>query len=196
MGDMKRNLEVIRMINEGMSRKRICERFGISRTRVGQIIAAFQLEARQREQSRQALEKLRSTNSIDKTWPKEIIMDCLRLPKVFAWRLERHFQKENVRQLSLRDLMDFLIPAHIGAGQNVLEIIPAIRKCHVGSKTYSSLVRCLSQQDLGEAFNAEWALRIANVFRYQKGTHAYVPSVLMDIAISLGLTPGLERTGE
>ena len=193
---MKRDLEVIRMISEGVSRRQICEHFGISSTRVGQIISAFQLEEQQRERSRQALETLRSTNNIDKKWPKDTMMDCLPLPKVFVWRLERYFQNENIRDVSLRDLIDFLIPAHIGADQNLVEIIPAFRKCHVGIKTYSALARCLSLQDFGEAFDAEWALRIASVVRYQKRTRGYVPSVLMDVAIPLGLTRRVKRTAK
>jgi hypothetical protein len=188
MGDAKRDSEVVRMRKEGISRKQICEHFGISRSRVRQIISASRLEEQQRERSRQMLQTLRSTNTIDKKWPKEIIMECFRLPKVFAWRLERHFQKENILELSLRDLMDFLISRHIEAGQNIFQVMPALTQFNVGWKTYAFLVRCLSQQDLGETFNTAWAMRIANVVRYLQRTHAYVPSVLVDIAISLGLT--------
>ena len=44
MVDIKRDSEVVRMRKEGISSKQICERFGISRSRVGQIISAFQLD--------------------------------------------------------------------------------------------------------------------------------------------------------
>lgn len=77
MGDTKRDSEVVRMRKEGMSLKDICERFGISRSRVGQITAASKLQEQQRERSHQILQALRSTNNIDRKWPKEIIMECL-----------------------------------------------------------------------------------------------------------------------
>ena len=51
MGETKRDSEVVRMSKEGISYKQICERFGISRSRVGQIISAFELEEQQRERS-------------------------------------------------------------------------------------------------------------------------------------------------
>ena len=187
MGDTKRDSEVLRMRKGGISYKQICERFGISRSRVGQIISAFELEEQQQERSRQILQTLRSTNNIDKKWPKEIIMECLLLPKVYAWRLERYFQRENILELSLRDLMDLLISSHIEAGQDLFHVLPALTQFSIGRKSYAFLVRCLSRQDLGEAFNTEWALRIGNVVRYFQKMHADVPSALKDIAISLGL---------
>jgi len=188
MGDTKRDSEVVRMRKEGISYKQICERFRISRSRVGQIISAFELEEQQRERFRQVLQTLRSTNDIDKKWPKETIMECLLLPRAFAWRLERYFQRENIVELSLRDLMDFLISANIEPGQGLFEVMPALTQFNVGRKTYAVLVRCVSQQDFGKAFETEWAMRIGNVIRYLQRTHACVPSVLQDIAVSLGLT--------
>ena len=188
MGETKRDSEVVRMRKEGISYKQICERFGISRSRVGQIISAFELEEQQRERSRQILQTLRSTNNIDKKWPKEIIMECLLLPKVFAWRLERHFQRENIVELSLRDLMDFLIFGHIEAGQDLFQVMPALTQFNIGRKTYAFLVGRVSEQGLGEAFHTEWTMRVGNAVRYLQRTHAYVPSVLKDIAISFGLT--------
>jgi hypothetical protein len=187
MGDTKRDSQVVRMRREGISFTQICERFRISHSRVGQIVSAFRLEEQQREGFCQILRALRSEDNIDKKWPKEIIMECLLFPKVYAWRLERHFQKESILELSLRDLMDFLISGHIETGQNLYQVMPALSQFNVGWKTYTFLVRRLSQQDLGAAFNTEWALRIGNVVLYLQKKHAYIPSVLKDIAISLGL---------
>lgn len=188
MGDAKRDSEVVRMRKDGISCKLICERFGISRSRVGQIISVFEREEQLRERSGQILQMLRSTNNIGKKWPKETIMECLLLPKVIAWRLERYFQRENIVELSLRDLMDFLITGYIEPGQDLFQVMPALTQFNVGRKTHAALVRRVSQQDLGETFHTEWAMRIRNAVRYLERTHAYVPSVLKNIAISLELT--------
>ena len=154
-------------------------------SRVGQIISVFEREEQQMERSRHILQTLRSTNNIDKKWPNDTIMECLLLPKVIAWRLERYFQRENIVELSLRDLMDFLISGYIEPGQDLFRVMPALRQFNVGRKTYTVLVRRVSQQDLGETFHTEWAMRICNVVRCLQRTHAYVPSVLKDMAISL-----------
>jgi len=188
MGDAKRDSEIIRMKKEGISCKQICERFSISRSRVGQIISVIEREEQKRERSRQILQTLRSTNDIGKKWPKETIMECLLLPKVIAWRLERYFQSEYIVELSLLDLMDFLISGHIEPGQDLFQVMPALMQFNVGRKTYAVLVRRISQQDLGGAFHTEWARRISNVVRCLQRTHAYVPSVLKEIAISWELS--------
>ena len=134
MVDTKRDAEIVRMRKEGLSCKRIGERFGISRSRVGQIISAFELEDRQRERFDQILQTLRSTNNIDKKWAKEFLMECLLLPKVFAWRLERYFRRENIVELSLRDLMDFLISGNIELGQDVFQVMPALTQFNIGTE--------------------------------------------------------------
>lgn len=184
MADAKRDSEIVRMAKEAISCKQICKRFSISRSRVAQIISSIELEEQKRERSRQTLQTLRSTNDIDRKWPKETIMECLLLPKVIAWRLEKYFERESIVELSLRDLMDFLISDHIEPGQDLFQVMPAFMQFNVGQKTYAVLIRRISRQDLGETFHAEWAMRISNVVRYLQRTHAYVPSVLKEIAIS------------
>lgn len=188
MVDTKRDTEIIQMRKDGLSCKQIGERFGISPGRVGQIISAFEMEEQQRERFDQILQTLRSTNNLDKKWPKEFLMEFLLLPKVLAWRLERYFRRENIVELSLRDLMDFLISAHIELGQDVFQVMPALTQFNIGRKTHTWLVGRVSQQDLGEAFNKEWAMRIVNAVRTLQKTNAYIPSVLKDVARLLGPT--------
>lgn len=184
MPERKRDSEVVRLQSQGVSHRVIAEQFGISPSRVGQIIAASELEEQQETSLLHIQQILKSTDNIDKKWPRETIMECLRLPKVISWRLERHFKKESILELSLRDLMDFLIPERVEIGQDLFQAMPALARFNVGRKTYNSLVRSLSWQDLGETFNNEWTRRICNLLRYLEEIHAYIPSELMDIPAS------------
>ena len=64
-----------------------------------------------------------------------------------------------IRQaITLRQLMDFLIPEQVSAGTSWGDI-PARHLCHGLRRTYAHVITSLSSVDFGKAFEEEWQRR-------------------------------------
>jgi hypothetical protein len=156
----KRNSEIIQKRNKGATYQEIADLFGLSRERVRQIIVRSELEKEQRLQSEKILAIIKITDDINKKWPTNFLIDGLKLPKKTAWALNKYFERHSIIQLSLLDLMNFLIPENDLNDTDFLMNVPAFKEKWVGGKTYASLVEYLSKYDLGHNFNTEWEKRI------------------------------------
>ncbi len=121
---------------------------------------------------------VRSANDIEKRWPGQFIVDALLLQGRPRLSVERLMDNRQVTELSLKDLMDFLIADTITLPFNRLDAMPAYRQQNVGIKTYSALVDHLSGLDLGETFNTEWASRLKKLMRHLSRPSQYVPILL------------------
>ena len=162
----KRNSEMIQTRNKGATYQEIADLFGLSRERVRQIITRSELEEEQRLQSEKILAIIKITDDIKKKWPTNFLIDGFQFPKKTAWALNKYFDRHNIIQFSLLDLMNFLIPENDLGDADFWMNVPALKEKWVGRKTYASLVEHLSQYDLGHTFNTEWAKRIKKLKRY------------------------------
>ena len=152
----KRNLEVLRMRKEGKSLRQLSNRFGISVERIEQIILCYELGKEIEEKSEKIRERFRSVDDIGKKWPEDIIIVGLLFPKMVTWRLKKYFERHDIQEISLKDLMDFLILEKKRRPTDLFEVVPAFKENQFGRKTVYVMIKHLSEQDLGDSFNSEW----------------------------------------
>jgi len=174
----KRGSRILEMRKDGASYRKIGNNFGISKARVRQILLQHKQDNDRRQRSEEIRRLFSSSNDIEEKWPKDVIVDGLLLQGRPRWSLQRHLDYRYVTEASLKDVMDFLIADYEKLPTDPREAMPAYRQKNVGRKTYSSLVHHLSEQDLGEAFNTEWARRLEKLMRYLTRTGQHVPLLL------------------
>ena len=102
----------------------------------------------------------------ERKWPEDLLIDGLQFPKRVTTSLKKYFNRHNIIQFSLKELMDFIIPEQELHPKDFLMTVPALREKWIGRKTYSSLVHHLSQQDLGHSFNNKWAKRVKKMVQH------------------------------
>jgi len=171
-------LEIIQTKNKGATYQQIADLFGLSRERARQIIVQSELKEEQRLQSKKILKIIRLSNDIEKKWSTNFLIDGLQFPKKTTWVLNKYFDRHNIIQFSLLDLMNFLITENELHKAEFWMNVPALKEKWVGRKTYASLVENLSQQDLGHTFNTEWAKRIKKLIQYSVKHGKYIPMPL------------------
>ncbi len=162
----KRNLKIVQTRNKGTTYQDIADLFGLSRERVRQIIIRSELDKKQRLQSEEIKEIIRLSDDINKKWPTDFLIDGLRFPKHTTRVLNKYFDRCNIIQFSLKDLMDFIIPERELFRARFWVNVPAFDEKGLGAKAYTSLVDNLSEQDLGHIFNAEWIKRLKILMQY------------------------------
>ena len=118
---------------------------------------------------------MRLSNNIERKWSIEVIIEGLLLPKTVTWRLLRYFESENIFQLSLKDFMDLLIVGNDRMPKNFREAFPICNGSRIGPWTHSVIVNYLSRQDLGAAFNKEWAKRLEKLAIYMERAREHIP---------------------
>jgi len=170
----KRDSEIIKTRNKGATYPEIANLFGLSRERVRQIIVRSELEKRQRIQSEKILSIIRITDDINKKWSTHFLIDGLQFPKKTTWALNKYFERHNITQFSLSDLMNLLISEKELHETDLWVNVPALKEKWVGRKTYASLVENLCKHDLGHNFNTEWKNRIKKLKRYSMEHDIYV----------------------
>ena len=178
----QRDAEILRRREEGVPYREIGQQFGISHGRVRQIVSRFERMQKWGVCSESLRAIIRSSNDIEKLWPRDFIFDALQLQGRPRLSVKRFMKNRNLTEASLKDLMDFLIADTENLPLNRLEAMPAYRQKDVGVKTYSALVDHLSGLDLGEAFNKEWAKRLRNLMHHLLVSGQYIPLLLRKYA--------------
>jgi hypothetical protein len=170
-----RNAEILNMRKMGLSFGEIAHIFDISRERVHQILQEADLEQKRKQRAEKIFQDMRLSNNIEKTWPIEVIIEFLLLPKTVMWRLLRYFEVENISQLTLKDFMDLLIVNNGRMPRDFREAFPICNVRRIGPWTHSVIVDYLSRQDLGAAFSKEWTKRLEKLAIYVEQTREHFP---------------------
>ena len=89
--------------------------------------------------------------------------------------MTEYFGALNRNEISLRDIMDFLITDYEKIPHDLYEVCPAYKQKHLGQKTYANIVHHLSTQDLGHTFNFEWNKRLKKLVRFMEKRWGYIP---------------------
>ena len=161
MSNLKtRNLKIIQARNKGATYQEIAGLFGLSRERVRQIVVQSETEKEQRLRSKKILETIKVTDDINKKFKTNFLVDGLHLPKKTTSALDKYFERHNITQLSLLDLMNLLIAEKELHETDLWMNVPALKEKWVGRKAYASLIEYLSKYDLGHNFNTEWEKRL------------------------------------
>ena len=179
MNDIKdRNTDILRLREQGITYQEIANSFDISRSLVGKIVNKHEIEHRCRNQAEKYRELFRSSNDIEKKFPKDIIIEGLLFERRANISIKRYFDSQDIPEISIKDVMDFLISDFEKMPKHPWEAMPAYKQKHIGIKTYSSLVYHISELDLGEAFNTEWQKRLEKLAKYLKSIDRHVPILL------------------
>ena len=105
---------------------------------------------------------LKQANDLDKRWPVNDLLDTLDLITMTRMRLDVHFAKEGIQELSLRDLMNLAYSEIVADGKVTLDY-PLLRIRGVGKKGFWSVANQLTRLDLGGQCNLEWNFRLARI---------------------------------
>jgi len=171
----KRNVEIVQKAKSGASCNEIATQFRLSRSRIQQIVSRYSIDVERQERSSKLLRKLRMVDNIDKKWPTEVLIQDLRFPIRAEQRLTEYFCKSDSDDISLRDIMDFLISDCEKIPHDLYEACPAYKQKHIGPKTYAAVVNHLSAQDIGNTFIYEWNRRLKKLVRFMAKRWGYIP---------------------
>lgn len=171
----KRNAEIVQKSNSGVSYRVIASEFGLTQSRIQQIVSRYKNELERQKRLSKLLSKLRMFDNIDNKWPAEFLIQDLRFPIRAEQRLTEYFCGSDAEEISLRDIMDFLITDYKKIPHGLYEACPAYKQKHVGLKTYAAAVNHLSAQDLGNAFNCEWNIRLKKLMDFMERRWGYIP---------------------
>ena len=171
----QRNTKIVQKRTAGISYRAIASEFGLSRSRIQQIAHRFKTEEKRKEQSTELLNEIRMFDDIDKKWPTDTLVQGLQL----SWRakqcLTNYFGCLKACEISLRDIMDFLITDCDEIPHDLYDTCPAYKQKHVGRKTYAILIKHLSEQNLGSTFDIEWNKRLRKLMCFMKKRWGYIP---------------------
>jgi hypothetical protein len=171
----KRNAEIVQKSCSGASYRAIAFEFGLSQSRIQQIVSRYRINVERQKRSSKLLSKLRMVDNIDKKWPTETLIQDLRFPIRAEQRLTEYFGNLNSNEISLSDIMDFLITDYEKIPHDLYEACPAFKQKHIGRKTYGAVVKHLSEQDLGNTFNCEWNKRLKKLICFMRKRWGYIP---------------------
>lgn len=172
--------EVLRLKTEGQTHSQIADHFGISSSRVGQIIKREGQQAVSAERSAAIRNEIRASNDIGKALSLDDLFCVLNLPSRPRSILMAHFNRQGIRTFSLQDMMDFLIPFAGDAKDHydLYDYLPAYRVKMLGQILYATMIKGLSAIDCGEVFRAEWTARKKSLREYLIGTGGFYPYIL------------------
>ena len=179
--------EVLRLRSEGLTRTQIADHFGISGSRVGQIIEGERQRLLCIERSAAIRNEIRSSNEICRKLPIADLFCVLNLPRKPQGVLTAHFDRQGITSFSLLDMMDLLIP--VVDAQDYYDRMPAYRVKMLGQILYADMIKALSAVDCGGVFQAEWTVRKARLREYLIGRGGFCPYILQ------GRNPALSKAG-
>ena len=157
----KRNRKILEMRKEGVSKKEVARRFGLSPSRIRLIERGDKADSSMAERRAKLREKIRVANDLEKLWPVKDLLDAIGLGLVTRQRLMDHFVTTGKRQISLRELLDMCLDAPAEGLDFMLS--PLLRVHGVGKKGFWSVVNGLTDMDLGNRCNKEWQWRLVKV---------------------------------
>jgi transcriptional regulator with XRE-family HTH domain len=157
----ERNRQILEMRKEGVSKKEVARRFGLSPSRIWLIERGDKADSSMAERRAKLREKIRVANDLEKLWPVKDLLDAIGLGLVTRQRLMDHFVTTGKRQISLRELLDMCLDAPAEGLDFMLS--PLLRVHGVGKKGFWSVVNGLTDMDLGNRCNKEWQWRLVKV---------------------------------
>lgn len=163
-----RNAEIVRKKNAGASCKAIASEFGLSSSRIDQIVNRSRLEQEELYRSTKLLSEIRMFDDIDRKWPTEILINDLRFPWKAKQCLTNRFCGSRICEISLRDIMDFLVTDYETMPNDLYTACPTFQQKHVGSKTYSALIKYFYENYFGRMFDTEWKNRLSKLVCFMK----------------------------
>ncbi len=157
----ERNRQILEMRRRRMSQTEVAKRFKLSRSRI-YLVEKHDAASRSIGERRSSILKhLQKADDMDKLWRVEDLLDALELIVVTRKRLLDHFMEKKQDQISLRDFMDMCLDAPV-EGLN-FPITPLLRVYGLGKKGFWSVLKGLTELNMGARCNQEWQARLVKV---------------------------------
>ena len=169
--------EIMKMLADGQTQSQIARHFGISRSRVGQIVKGERQRMALDERAQSLRQQIRASNDLDKKLPIDDLFCLLCLPRRAETLLMAYFNRQGITEFSLQDMMDFLIPA-IESPKNHYNLMPAYKVKMLGQILYATMIKGMSHVDCGEAFRGEWTARKRRLRDYLASTGGFYPYIM------------------
>jgi len=147
------------MRQAGASYREIAQVFGLSKQAIGAILQGFAVEKSKLEKRHEMLEEIRMANDPDRKWAATDLLEALGVITMARNAVANYFQWRQMTEISLRELMDLVISEKQHARLGYL-ISPLIDLRCMGRRGFWSVVRQLTELDLGERNNQEWTGRL------------------------------------
>jgi hypothetical protein len=150
------------MWEAGHSTGEIARALDLWEERVEDIVRGFETEEALSLRSSRLLEPIQKADDPDKKWKTSFVIQALRLKTITQNALINHFERQKVPEVSLRVLMDLAISEekHSKPGYVITHLLNIW--C-IGLEGFWSVVRGLTESDLGESCNEEWRRRISRL---------------------------------
>ncbi len=176
--------EILRLKSEGLTNSQIADQFDISSAMVWQLIKQEHHRLAAAERSATILAGIVAHHDLDKKLPVTDLLCVLHLSKRADRVLRRHFGQQGVTEFSLRNMMDFLIPAVDDAKEanrsgdqvdfeDYYRHMPAYRVKMLGQILYAEMIKAMSALECGEVFRSEWTERKRRLRDYLIGSDSY-----------------------
>lgn len=137
-------------------------RLGIWTATVRNIVRRFEPDEVLQRRSLSLLERIRQADDLERKWDVYIILDALRPVEMTKNALLNHFEWNHVSEISLRELMDLIIPLSTHPKPGYL-LAPMLDFRFVGVDGFWSMVSRFAESNLGERGNQEWRVRLAKL---------------------------------
>ena len=103
------------------------------------------------------------TNDIDMRWPSTKLVDTIGFRTKAGNRIIDYLNRKGIREISLSAFMDLFLPTASNTFKSNSEFwgcIPIFKQPQFGPYLYDTALLTLTEVDMGDAFRAEWMLRI------------------------------------
>ena len=159
-----RNQQILHMSRAGMTSREIARYFGITCTRVDQIVRRLKAEEELECKIGKLGAEMRCADDLDKEWLIADLLDALRLRTATRKALIVHFGTHEGGTISLRRLMD------VASAEVTLpwsgELWPKLLTVrHIGGKGYRSIINGIGGLQLGQNCRREWEQRLERLRR-------------------------------
>jgi len=159
----ERNAEIRKLWEQGVPQREIAQRFNRSPKRIWQIVRGGPREKHPRAVCLEGM--IRLQDNLDMQWSCEIIVPMLGLKGWAKKRIGDHFHRRHRKSISLRQLMDLMLPYRF---KSYFGSIPILQKRGIGGSIHGSVLDAISACDFGPAFTAEWQRRMDYYREYWK----------------------------
>ncbi len=152
----ERNLRIVGMAETGMTQTVIAKRFRVSHSLIGIILKKHEVEQVTKAKRREIRKRMLEADDLERLWPTEQLL-CAIGPMLMTWNaLDRYFKKIGRTEISLREMMDMIVPEEDPRfGPDLIRAVD-----FVGKYGFWSVVHQLNSMDLGAKCNTEWRRRL------------------------------------
>jgi hypothetical protein len=118
------------------------------------------------------IDQVRNRNNLEVRWPSRLLLEALGLQTKVRRRVVDYLEQQGIEALSVRELMDVFLPppsAPLLDFSDWWRRIPILDQPQFGPILHDSALLTLTEADLGPAYRAEWAARLARLKVYELG---------------------------